>query len=161
TTSGGGSDSTSGSGGATTGGNTTGGGGPGTGGMGTGGTGMGTCTTLTNVTLGVHVIMDVSWPGDNIKTKPGTGKVHIWNKSKLNINGTAVSGDETAACGSTLPEFELGTIGGVVGGTKVQVQIPDAIWDTPTMPKFHSQGTLSAWAIGGQADLDPTVALVG
>jgi hypothetical protein len=162
TTSGGGSGgaSTSGSAGST------GMGGAGTGGSGTGGSGAGgsgmACSALTSVTLGVHVIMDVTWTGDNIKTKPGSGKVHIWNKSKLNINGTMVSGDETAACGSTLPEFELGTIGGVVvGGTKVQVIIPDAIWDTPTMPKFHSQGTLSAWAVGGQADLDPTVALVG
>ncbi len=137
-------------------------GGAGTGGSGMGGAGMGSCTPLTSVTLGVHVIMDVTWPGDNIKTKPGSGKVHIWNKTKLNINGTMVSGDDTAACGSVLPEFELCTIGGVVvGGTKVQVLIPDAIWDAPTMPKFHSQGTLSSWAVGGEANLDPTVALVG
>jgi hypothetical protein len=132
------------------------------GGSGMAGAGGGSCSALTNVTLGVHVIMDVSWPGDNIKIKPGTGKVHIWNRSKLAVNGTMLSGDETAACGSTLPEFELGTIGGVVvGGTKVQILIPDAIWDSPAMPKFHSQGTLSSWAIGGDANLDPTVALVG
>ena len=94
--------------------------------------------------------MDVSWPGDNIQIKPGTGKVHLWNKTRLAINGTMVSGDETAACGSALPEFELGTIGGfVVGGTKVAVVIPDQVWDSPAMPKFHSQGTLSSWSIGG------------
>jgi hypothetical protein len=132
------------------------------GGSGMGGSGGGSCDPLTNVTLGVHVIMDVSWPGDNIKIKPGTGKVHIWNKSKLAINGTMLSGDETAACGSTLPEFELGTIGGVVvGGTKVQIIIPNEVWDATAMPKFHSQGTLSSWSIGGDAKLDPTVALVG
>jgi hypothetical protein len=149
------------------GGNPTGGGGaPGSGGAGTttgtGGAGMGACSPLTSVTLGVHVIMDVSWPGDNIQIKPGTGKVHLWNKTRLAINGTMVSGDETAACGSALPEFELGTIGGfVVGGTKVAVVIPDQVWDSPAMPKFHSQGTLSSWSIGGAADLEPTVALVG
>jgi len=140
------------------GGSTTGGGGA----PGAGGAGMGACSPLTSVTLGVHVIMDVSWTGDNIRIVAGTGKVHLWNRAKLAINGTMVSGDETAACGSTLPEFMLGTIGGfVVGGTKVQVLIPDQIWDSPAMPKFHSQGTLSSWSVGGAADLDPTVALVG
>jgi hypothetical protein len=106
--------------------------------------------------------LDVTWTGDNVTKKPGSGKVHIWNKTKLNINGTMVSGDATQACGTALPEFDLGSLGGVVvGGTKVQVQIPDAVWDSPAQPKFHSQGTLSSWAIGGAADLEPTVALVG
>jgi hypothetical protein len=134
----------------------------GTGGAGTGGGAMGPCTPLTNVTLAVHVIINVSWPGDNVKTKPGTGKVHLWNRSKLAINGTMLSGDDTMGCGSVLPEFELGTIGGVlVGGTKVLVEIPTAAWDAATMPKFHSQGILAGWTIGSKADLEPTVALVG
>src|SRR5262249_55486090 len=72
------------------GGSTTGGGGA----PGTGGAGAGACSPLTSVTLGVHVIMDVSWTGDNIRIVAGTGKVHLWNRAKLTINGTMVSGDE-------------------------------------------------------------------
>jgi len=120
------------------------------------------CATQTNVTLAVHIVLDVTWTGDNVKTKPGMGKVHIWNRSRLAVNGTMLSGDETQPCATLLPEFELGTIGGVlVGGTKVLIEIPNSVWDSPSMPKFHSQGTLNSWTVGGQADLDPTVALVG
>jgi hypothetical protein len=156
-----------GSGGSTvagTGGSDTGSGGSssGTGGTtGTGGAGMGSCTPLTNFTLAVHVVLDVTWEGSTTTTA-GSGKVHIWNRTKLTANGATISGDDTQGCGSVLPEFGLTQAAAIlVGGSKILVEIPNAVWDKPSMPKFHSQGTLSAWSIGATADFMPTYGLVG
>jgi hypothetical protein len=73
-----------------------------------------------------------------------------------------LSGDATQSCGSILPEFSLTPLAtALVGGSKVLIEIPNEIWDSPSMPKFHTQGTLSAWAIGAKAEIEPTYGLVG
>ena len=65
------------------------------------------CPVLANFTLSVHVVIDVTWDAQGFSTTAGSGKVHIWNRTKLATNGTKISGDETQACGSLLPEFGL------------------------------------------------------
>ncbi len=149
---------------AGTGGSDTGAGGSSTGtagSTGAGGAGMRSCSPLTNFTLAVHVVMDVTWAGSNTTTA-GSGKVHIWNRTKLTANGSTISGDDTQACGSVLPEFGLTQLAAIAaGGSKILIEIPNEIWDKPSMPKFHSQGTLSAWTIGGTADFMATYGLVG
>jgi hypothetical protein len=128
---------------------------------GAGGAGMG-CPVLANFTLSVHVVIDVTWDAMGFATTAGSGKVHIWNRTKLATNGSKISGDDTQACGTVLPEFGLTQAAAIlVGGNKVLIEIPNAVWDKPTMPKFHSEGTLSAWAIGGTVDFMPTYGLVG
>jgi hypothetical protein len=68
----------------------------------------------------------------------------------------------TVSCGTALPAFALNAIGSAVaGGSQVQVQIPDAVWDAPSIPKFHSHGMVSGFAAGSTINIDPTVALVG
>jgi hypothetical protein len=141
-------------------------GGAGTGGAGmggAGGAGMG-CPEIPSFTLSVHVVLDVTWAGDpsGFTTTPGSGKVHIWNRTKLTANGTKVAGDETMACGSVIPEFGLApAAAALVGGNKILIEIPNEVWDKPAMPKFHSEGTLAAWAIGGKVDFMNTIGLVG
>jgi len=166
----GGNGGTAGMGGAAGGGAT--GGGAGSGGgatadaSGRGGSSPGTeggasCPSLTSLTLAVHQVLQVTWP-NTLGTNGGTGVAHIWNRTKLAVNGTSVSGDETTGCGTALPALTLGGVGAIFTGQgMVQVDVPDAVWDQPTMPKFHTQGTLAGFNIGSVVHIDPTVALVG
>ena len=130
---------------------------------GAGGTGMdggGGCTQYSKFTLGIHIILDVTWAG-SLATEKGSGKVHLWNKAMLNANGTALTG-EAANCGTTLPDIVLSGAGVIVTGkSKVQIQIPFESWDKPSIPKFQQTGTLSGWAVGSDIKMEPTVALVG
>src|SRR5688572_22593805 len=54
----------------------------------------GACPARTSLTLAVHIIMDASWPGTTAASA-GMDKIHLWNLTKLNVNGTEVSGNET------------------------------------------------------------------
>lgn len=172
-TSGGSGGSTSGGSGGMTGGS----GGTGGSAMGTGGTAAGTggmmgadggtggmagakCPTQTAFTLAVHVILDATWPATTA-TNMGTGKIHLWNRAKFTANGLMLMG-ETASCGSVLPPFDLNFAGSVVtGGSKVSIDVPNSVWDTPTIPKFPNSGTISGWDAGSTIKIVPTVALVG
>jgi hypothetical protein len=123
--------------------------------------GGGSCPTLTAFTLAVHEVLQVSWP-TTIGANGGTGMAHIWNRTKLAVSGNNVSGDETMGCGTALPPFTLGAGAILTGGSgMIQIDIPDAEWDLPSMPKFHTQGTLAGFDIGSAVHTDPTVALVG
>ena len=169
--SGGTSGSGSGSGGSTSGG--TGGSTPagGTGGgtvMGTGGVmvggndgGMaGACPAQTAFTLAVHVVVDATWPA-TLATQGGAGKIHLWNRAKFTAAGTMLTGD-TWSCGSQLPDFSLNALGAFIAkGSKVSIDVPDSVWDAPTIPKFATTGVISGWDPGSTLMTDHTVALVG
>jgi hypothetical protein len=105
--------------------------------------------------------MDVTWPSTSA-ANAGSGKIDIWNRTKLSPTGNNVAGDDTQSCGTRLPEFNLNPLAGLItGGSKVLIEIPDSDWDATTMPKFHSQGVLGGWDPGNTVKFDPTVALVG
>ena len=137
----------------------------GTAGMGaagaTGAAGSGaSCPAHTAFTLAVHIVLDVTWPA-TAATGMGTGKVHLWNRAKLNANGLALTGD-TWSCGTILPEFALNFAGSVVtGGSKVSIDVPNSVWDAPMIPKFPNMGTLTGWDAGSKIEIMPTIALVG
>jgi hypothetical protein len=97
-----------------------------------------------------------------VSTQGGSGKIHIWNLSKLKVTGNDLAGDETRSCGTRLPEFTLGPGGSVVaGGNKVHIEIPDTVWDAPTIPRFRSVGKLTGWNPGSPFAIEGTIALVG
>ena len=131
------------------------------GGTGTGGAGGGTnCPAQTAFTLSVHVELEVSWPA-TLASSAGMGKVHLWNRAKLNANGTTLMGD-TWSCGTILPEFGLTGAGQLVtGGSKVSIAVPVTVWDKPMIPKFPNSGMISGWNAGSTINIIPTVALVG
>src|SRR5882762_3287988 len=156
TSGGGGATAGGGAGGAPTGGAGTAGAGGGTGGSG----GGGSCPAQTKFTLSVHVVVDVTWPASTA-TNAGTGKIHLWNRAVLSANGLNLSG-ETTPCGTSLPEFGLSGAGMIVtGGSKVLIEVPNVVWDAPTIPKLASKGTISGWDAGSTIAFEPTVALVG
>jgi hypothetical protein len=113
------------------------------------------CMPKSTLTVGMHIVMNISWP-DTLATTKGTGQFHLWNLIKYDVDGTKLTG-ELKACGSVLPPIELSTI---AGGGKALIEIPD-IWDEPSMPRFEATGTLSGWSPGAEFKGDPTPALVG
>jgi hypothetical protein len=120
----------------------------------------GGCTVYSKFTLGIHIILNVTWAGSTA-TNMGTGQVHLWNKAMLNANGTVLSG-EAMSCGTSLPDIELNAAGTLVTGkSKVQIAIPFEAWDAPSVPKFGQSGSLAGWTVGSDIVMEPTVALVG
>lgn len=131
--------------------------GSGTGGSGTAGTSGGdSCESRAKLTLGVHVVMNITWP-DTLATTQGSGQVHIWNVSRYTVDGSDASG-ETGPCGSILPPLQLSAI---AGGGKALIEIPDATWDLPSMPKVTAAGTVEGWTVGSKFVTTASTALVG
>jgi hypothetical protein len=121
----------------------------------------GGCPVQKNLTLAVHIVMDASWPS-TLSTAAGTDKIHVWNLTKVQVNGTELSGDDTRTCGTVLPPFNLSGAGQLVtGGQKVHIEFPFSIWEAPTIPRLRSQGRLSGWNPGSMLNIDGTVALIG
>jgi hypothetical protein len=115
----------------------------------------------TSLTLSVHIIMDATWPAGTA-TSAGSGKIHLWNMTRLDASNGALSGDDTRSCGTVLPEFSLNGAGTLVtGGTKVLVEIPHAVWDAPPIPRLSSRGRIAGWEPGSAFTIDGTVALIG
>jgi hypothetical protein len=119
------------------------------------------CPPLGTLTLSVHIVMDATWPAGTA-TSAGSGKIHLWNLTRLDVSGGTLSGDQTRSCGTILPDFSLNGAGQLVtGGSKVMVEIPDSVWEAPTIPRLHSRGTLAGWDPGSAFTIDGTVALIG
>jgi prepilin-type processing-associated H-X9-DG protein len=49
----------------------------------------------------------------------------------------------------------------IAGGGKTLIEIPDATWDLPTMPRVPATGKLAGWTAGSEFDTDTAFALVG
>jgi hypothetical protein len=115
----------------------------------------GACPALASFTQAEHIIMNVTWPA-TAGTSSGTGQVHVWAKSTFTASGNNLSAT-SQACGSVLPPTGLNLIAG--NGT-VLIQIPDATWDLPSMPRFQFQATQTGWSAGSSISYTST-ALIG
>lgn len=159
----GGASMSGGSGGSTTGGGTGGGTAMGSGGVTGGGADggvAGACPAQAAFALAVHVILDATWAAGTATNK-GSGQIHLWNRAKFSANGLQLTG-ETASCGSVLPPFTLNGVGSLAaGGSMVAIDVPNSVWDTPTIPKFPNSGAISGWDPGSTINITPTIALVG
>src|SRR5262245_60669091 len=47
------------------------------------------CPPLTTLTLSVHIVMDATWPAGTA-TSAGSGKIHLWNLTRLNVSGSTL-----------------------------------------------------------------------
>lgn len=130
------------------------GGGPGGGVGGSGATGE--CPQLAAATVATRLTIDVSWAATT-GLEAGSGQMSVWTLSHLDFNGTTVSGS-VRSCGSFIPPF---TKSALAGGGRVQTVIPDAVWDTPSMPSFEANGTISGFDPGATITMQPVYALLG
>jgi hypothetical protein len=95
-------------------------------------------------THAVHVILDVTWPRSTAAVE-GTGKIHLWDRIAVAGGGGAM----VQACGTILPETTLTALGSAAaGGSKILIEIPGAVWDAPSMPKFPASGMIASAANG-------------
>jgi len=115
----------------------------------------GGCPALASFTWAEHIVMNVTWP-NTLGTTMGTGQVHVWAKSSFTASGNNLSGT-SQACGSVLPPTGLNAI---AGGGSVLIQIPDATWDLPSMPRFQFPATQTGWGSGSMISYTST-ALIG
>jgi hypothetical protein len=109
---------------------------------GAGGT-AGGCPALASFSQAEHIIMNVTWP-NTLGTSGGTGQVHVWAKTTFAASGNNLMAT-SQACGSVLPPTGLNAI---AGGGSVLIQIPDATWDLPAMPRFQFSATQTGWNAG-------------
>lgn len=101
----------------------------------------------------MQVVMDVTWPAGTAAAA-GSGKIYLWNRTVLEESGTALSG-MLQGCGTSLPETSLTALGRIAtGGTKILIEVPDPVWDAPSMPKFAVKGTASAATATGMVSLE-------
>jgi hypothetical protein len=131
--------------------------GAGTGGASGGGTGgsAGGCPALPGFSQAEHIVMNVTWP-NTIGTSGGTGQVHVWAKTTFTASGNDLTAT-SQACGSLLPPTGLNLL---AGGGSVLIQIPDATWDLPSMPRFQFTATQTGWSAGSTINYTST-ALIG
>jgi len=113
------------------------------------------CDPLAAYTEASHLIINVTWPAATAAVA-GSGQIHIWGKIVFTVNGTTLSGT-LQACGITLPPTMLNVL---AGNGMLQIEVPTASWDAPSMPRFQVDGTLSGWNVGGTLTYD-YAALVG
>jgi len=138
----------------------------GTGGGGTGGapmcgsgdirTGM-ECSDKAEGWFAIKTVLDVWWQG--VPTRdPGRGPIEIFLLGKLeNVCSDGTGGQGTIkACGTKLPPFTSD-----VACDAFQIEFPDEMWESPTMPRFFTTGHTSGFTVGSTLTIDPAVGLVG
>jgi hypothetical protein len=104
-------------------------------------------------------VLDVEWPATTAAAD-GTGKVHLWVRVQFDASGNDLTG-ELYPCGLVLPEANL-TIAGqlATGGDKLLIEVPDAVWDAPSVPVMPVTGKQSAFGVGSTVE-HSSVALQG
>ena len=70
--------------------------------------------------------------------------MHLWGKLVFTASGNTLSGI-LQACGIVLPPTTLTALG---GGGMIQIEVPSAAWDAPSMPRFQVDGTQTGWNVG-------------
>lgn len=134
----------------------------GSGGSGSSGSGGGTtggekvCPPWTNNSVGSHIVVVVSWPA-SLAIKAGEGELHVWTKADLTFGGGDVSGT-ARPCGTLIPPL---TKTALVGGGRVQLEIPDAPWEAAGMPTFQIRGSTSGFDAGEAIHVEPIASLIG
>ena len=100
------------------------------------------CPPRATFTEASHLIVTVTWPA-GLAAMGGTGQIHVWGKTAFTANGNALSGT-LQACGIALPTTTLTALG---GGGMILIEVPDATWDAPSMPRFQVDGTQTGWNV--------------
>jgi hypothetical protein len=110
---------------------------------GTGGSGPAAGSCPANATFGMRVVMEVTWPSTTAAAA-GMGRITTWNRTSLGASGDALEG-MLRGCGTVLPETSLTALGRIAaGGDKILIEVPNEVWDKPSMPSFVARGKQSA-----------------
>lgn len=109
------------------------------------------CEARESWTEAMHYTLDVTWPGTTAG-EAGSGKIEIWSRGKFTATGDTLE-IGLHACGSVLPETKLSIAGqAAAGGEKVLIQVPDAMWDAPSVPITMGTGKQSGFGVGSDVE---------
>lgn len=101
---------------------------------GTAGASLGTdgCPALATWTEAVRFVLKASWDA-NAAGLAGTADIEVMSLVKLTADGNTLAGP-TRGCRTVMPANQLSGAGQIVtGGTKILTDIPDSVWDAPSM----------------------------
>jgi hypothetical protein len=133
------------------------GGSSGSGGPGDGG---GSCPAQTSLTRAVKISLPVTWPAQGQTTLSGSDAAYVWLlEAYPTVSGNALTGS-FQTCKLQLPDVTLGALVGLVlGGTKVQIQIPPAAW--ASVPATPVAATQTGWNPPSPFNTNAPIDLVG
>lgn len=119
----------------------------------------GACEARQSWTEALHYTLQVTWPSTTAG-ESGEGTINIWSRVELTANGDALEVG-LHACGSVLPETNLTALGQfATGGEKVLIEVPEAVWDAPSIPTTMASGTHSGFDKGADFEFS-YVSLLG
>jgi hypothetical protein len=109
------------------------------------------CEARSSWAEAVHYVLSVTWAGTTA-SESGEGQVELWSR----VDYTATGNDlevELRACGSMLPETNLTAAGRIAtGGEKVMIEVPNSVWDAPSIPTTTTTGEQSGFGIGSSVE---------
>lgn len=119
-------------------------------------TGM-ACDEAAEGWFAIKTVADVWWDGSSTRD-PGRGDIEIYLLGRLeDVCNDGSNGKGTIkACGTVLPPFTSD-----VACDAFQIEFPDAIWDSPMMPRFTTTGSTTAFTPGGLLTLNAATGLLG
>lgn len=120
------------------------------------GSGTGACPASISGTSATKITMQVTWP-DTIGLVGGSDRIVVWTRSTLSFDGSEVTG-VVSACGSEVPPLQTKE---AFGGQMIQPVIPNAIWDSGSIPTTSARGTISGFDPGATIAMDPAGTVLG
>jgi hypothetical protein len=127
----------------------------------------GTCPAQTSLTRAVKITLPVTWPqqpstgsAQSATTLGGSGNAYVWLLDQYpTVSGNTLTGS-TQTCKLQLPDVSLGSLIGVLlGGTKVQIQIPPTVW--AKVPVTAVVATQTGWSPPSTFNTNAPIDLVG
>jgi hypothetical protein len=116
------------------------------------GSGRTDCEARSSWSEGVHYVLSVTWAGTTA-SESGEGQVELWSRIDYTASGDELE-VELRACGSMLPETNLTAAGRIAtGGEKVLIEVPNNVWDSPSIPSTMTTGTHSGFGIGSTVEV--------
>jgi hypothetical protein len=117
------------------------------------------CPDLASWTEAVHFVLKASWDASSA-TLAGSADIEVLTLVKLTADGNNLGGP-TRGCRTGIPPAQLSAAGQIVtGGSKMLTDIPDSVWDSPSMGTADCKGTQSGPGISSSIEYGFT-ALIG
>lgn len=117
------------------------------------------CSGDTTWTEAVRFLLKSSWPATSAAVA-GAADIEVLALVKLSVDGDKLVGT-TRGCRTVMPPAQLSAAGQIVtGGTTMLTDLPDAVWDAPSMGAADCAGRQSGSGIASRVEYGWT-ALIG
>jgi hypothetical protein len=118
------------------------------------------CPDVASGVYAIKTVLDVWWRDDIEPSILDPGRGYITMIQKATLSNACEDGNigqvELQACGLALPPFSSWLDCGAY-----QLEAPEALWDSPRMPRFVASGMVSEFGVGGVLSLTSARNLIG